>query len=233
MNPKGVMAINGCDEQSILCCPAELKNKRILGCIQIKDLNNVDQEKNLIIQAHSSTLSNLQLNDSGSLVASASEKGTLIRIFCTKTGKKLQELRRGSDNAMVFSLSFHYEDEWLSCISDSGTLHIFSLLSDLGKQKIREKAKKKKEKTKNRKMMLSFMSFLSTYFGSEYSFAHFKNRFDSRTKVFFLPNFMVLLVSYGGNMSLISFNKDTGGNCKEEMTGNIFMPYYDNIIPKT
>lgn len=229
MNPKGVMAINSVDRVSILCCPAELRDKKVLGCIQVKNLNKASEEKPMIIQAHTSTLSILELNDSGSLVASASEKGTLIRIFCTKNGHKLQELRRGSEYAMVFSLSFHFEDQWLTCISDSGTLHVFNLLSDLGKEKLREKRRSKAQKSKNRKSMLAFMSFLSTYFGSEYSFAHFKNRFDARTKVFFLANFKILLVSYGGNMSLISFDKITGGDCKEDLTGNFFMPFIDSI----
>lgn len=64
------------------------------------------------------------------------------------------------------------------------------------------------------------MRFISTYFGSEYSFAHFKNRFDSLTKIFFLPNFHLLLVSYGGNCSRISFDKVNGGQCQELKTVN-------------
>ena len=64
------------------------------------------------------------------------------------------------------------------------------------------------------------MRFISTYFGSEYSFAHFKNKFDSLTKVFFLPNYELLLVSYGGNCSRISFDKVNGGQCQELKTVN-------------
>lgn len=64
------------------------------------------------------------------------------------------------------------------------------------------------------------MRFISTYFGSEYSFAHFKNRFDSLTKIFFLPNFEVLLVSYGGNCSRITFDKTNGGQCQEKNSAN-------------
>lgn len=70
------------------------------------------------------------------------------------------------------------------------------------------------------------MRFISTYFGSEYSFAHFKNRFDSLTKIFFLPNFEVLLVSYGGNCSRISFDKINGGQCQEIMTVNFISRGY-------
>lgn len=40
----------------------------------------------------------------------------------------IQELRRGSEKVVLFSVSFHFENDWLACISDSGTLHIFNLL---------------------------------------------------------------------------------------------------------
>ena len=35
------------------------------------------------------------------MLATASEKGTLIRVFDSQTGKKLCEVRRGSERAMV------------------------------------------------------------------------------------------------------------------------------------
>ena len=37
----------------------------------------------------------------GTMLATASEKGTLIRVFDSQTGKKLCEVRRGSERAMV------------------------------------------------------------------------------------------------------------------------------------
>ena len=64
------------------------------------------------------------------------------------------------------------------------------------------------------------MKFFSTYFSSEYSFAHFKNRFDSLTKIFFLPTYQLLLISQGGNCSRIQFDKEHGGECKEIETIN-------------
>jgi len=62
-------------------------------------------------------------------MASASEKGTVIRIFDTKKGSLLQEFQRGTESAVIFSIDFHYSNDWLSCISDSGTLHIFNLVT--------------------------------------------------------------------------------------------------------
>lgn len=107
MNPKGVLAINSSDQNNILCCPAELDGKKDLGMVQIWNLDDIG-DKCLIVNAHSSTLSILELNYDGSLMATASEKGTLIRIFSTKDGNMLQELRRGSENVVLFSVNFHF-----------------------------------------------------------------------------------------------------------------------------
>jgi hypothetical protein len=39
----------------------------------------------------------------------------------------LQELRRGADQARIFSLSFSKDCAWLAVSSDKGTVHVFSL----------------------------------------------------------------------------------------------------------
>jgi len=98
MNPRGVLSINSSDSNNILCCPAEVLGQRDLGIVQIWDLDDIG-DSCLTVRAHSSTLSILELNYDGSLMATASEKGTIIRIFSTKNGDKIQELRRGSENA--------------------------------------------------------------------------------------------------------------------------------------
>ena len=85
MNPKGVIAVNSSDEATIMCCPAEMQDKKSLGLVQVWNLDDIKDEC-LTISAHDSTLGTLELNFQGTLMASASEKGTVIRVFDTKRG---------------------------------------------------------------------------------------------------------------------------------------------------
>lgn len=43
----------------------------------------------------------MSLTMDGARLATASEKGTIIRIFDTDNGRKLRELRRGADPARI------------------------------------------------------------------------------------------------------------------------------------
>lgn len=55
-----------------------------------------------IIKAHQGEITCLALNSHGTLIASASSKGTLIRIWDTTRKTKVVELRRGSDPATLY-----------------------------------------------------------------------------------------------------------------------------------
>ena len=61
------------------------------------------------------------------MLATSSDKGTLIRIFSTDDGTALQEVRRGSDKAEIYCISFDKNANWIACSSDKGTIHIFKI----------------------------------------------------------------------------------------------------------
>lgn len=97
---------------------------RVIGQVKLFDLatSNVS-----IIPAHESPLRALAISRNGDLVATASEQGTLVRLWSFPSCTKVAELRRGVDPAAIFSLSFSPSGAILAVTSDKSTLHIFDL----------------------------------------------------------------------------------------------------------
>ncbi|KAJ9669485.1 autophagy protein [Coniosporium apollinis] len=82
-----------------------------------------------VIEAHQAPLSCIALNNEGTLLATASEKGTIIRVFSVPDAQKLFQFRRGSIPARIFSMSFNATSTLLCVSSGSETVHIFRLNS--------------------------------------------------------------------------------------------------------
>lgn len=80
-----------------------------------------------VLRAHNTEIRCIAVSPSGNILASASQQGTLIRVFSTKTLDQIAEFRRGVDRAIIYSLAFSDGDRWLACTSDKGTVHIFDL----------------------------------------------------------------------------------------------------------
>lgn len=117
------------DNHAGLCCMSESKLAfpgRTVGQIQLVELNTGNVS---IIPAHSSSLRAIKLSPDGELLASASETGTLIRVYSTSNCAKLAELRRGIDPATIYSLAFSPSGRFLASTSDKATLHIFDIPS--------------------------------------------------------------------------------------------------------
>ena len=81
-----------------------------------------------VIEAHRSPLSVTAMNSDGNLLATASETGTIIRVFALPSGQKIHEFRRGSIPSTIHSLSFNLSSTLLCASSASDTVHIFRLV---------------------------------------------------------------------------------------------------------
>ncbi|OHT15741.1 hypothetical protein TRFO_42345 [Tritrichomonas foetus] len=91
-------------------------------------------EEDILINAASHPLSIVKFNHDGTLIATASEHGTIIRVFNAENSQLVKECRRGSFPANIFSVSFSWHTSFdkilLAAISANGTVHIFSMKSD-------------------------------------------------------------------------------------------------------
>lgn len=116
-NPHAVASLSVSND--LLVLPAQS-----IGQIQLIPLNGGSKR---VLRAHNTSLAHLSLSPSGKLLATASEQGTLLRVFDTSTLDQIAEFRRGVEKAIVFGLAFSDAGRWLACTSDKGTVHIFDL----------------------------------------------------------------------------------------------------------
>lgn len=80
-----------------------------------------------VIDAHKTQLAAIAFSQDGTLLATASDKGTIIRVFSVQTGLKLYQFRRGSYNTRIYSLAFGSSNMFLTASSATGTIHVFRL----------------------------------------------------------------------------------------------------------
>ncbi|CAH1395998.1 unnamed protein product [Nezara viridula] len=151
-NPKGLCVLCPNSNNSVLAFPG-----RKTGSVVLVDLADTERRP-LEIAAHEANLGALSLNLQGSRLATASDKGTLIRIFDTMTGDKLMELRRGAHSAQIYCINFNQDSTWLCVSSDHGTVHIFSV----------------EDQKLNKQSSLASATFLPKYFSSRWSFCKFQ-----------------------------------------------------------
>jgi len=70
------------------------------------------------------------------MLATASDKGTVVRVFSVPGAQKLWQFRRGSQSARIFSLNFNLASSLLAVSSDSSTIHIYRLASPKGSHQL-------------------------------------------------------------------------------------------------
>jgi len=220
-NDAGLVVISPMTERMVLACPG-------LNRGQIR-VELFDTGTTKFIAAHESALACLALSADGRLLASASEKGTLIRVFDTHTGGLLHEFRRGSDKAIVYSIAFNAKNTLLGVTSDKGTVHVFRVPPSPSASAADASASPApavsrdlagspsivREPTDGDRAALGRIvkKFLPKYFSSEWSLAQFKLPSTHRALVAFPaadPDSCVV-ISEAGDYSRLVFDERQGG----------------------
>lgn len=89
-----------------------------------------------VIDAHKTQLAAIAFSHDGTLLATASDKGTIVRVFSVERGVKLYQFRRGTYNTKIYSLAFSPNNMFLVASSATGTVHVFRLGEEEAKNTI-------------------------------------------------------------------------------------------------
>ncbi|KAJ4955521.1 hypothetical protein NE237_012304 [Protea cynaroides] len=206
-NPKGLCAVSQESGSLILVCPGVLKG-------QIRVVHYVSKRTKFIM-AHDSRIACFALTQDGKLLATASTKGTLVRIFSTLDGALIQEVRRGADRAEIYSLAFSSTAQWLAVSSDKGTVHVFSLKVNSGSpgNDNTQSVSGPNNVASSTGSSLSFIKgVLPKYFSSEWSVAQFRLHEDSQYIVAFgHQKNTVIILGMDGSFYRCQFDPVSGG----------------------
>ncbi|XP_035214821.1 WD repeat domain phosphoinositide-interacting protein 2-like isoform X2 [Stegodyphus dumicola] len=124
-NVKGLITLTYGNGNSLLAYPGSCVN----GNVQIFDAT--ERHAKTTIPAHTSPLAALAFDEDGEKLATASIKGTVIRVFSIVHSQILFEFRRGVKRCVeIQSLSFNIGSEFLCASSNTETVHIFKLSAD-------------------------------------------------------------------------------------------------------
>jgi hypothetical protein len=111
-----------CLTNDLLVLPAQSK-----GQAQLIALKPGSSSTKRVLRAHNSSLRCMTVSHDGSLLATTSEQGTLIRVFDVGSQAQLAEFRRGMDHSLIYGLAFSPGNRFVASTSDKGTLHVFDL----------------------------------------------------------------------------------------------------------
>jgi autophagy-related protein 18 len=128
-NPNAICALSPSSENCYIAYPANASTGDVLvfDAINLQSVN--------ILQAHKSPVAHLAFNFEGTLLSSASDKGTVIRVFSVPgieiifilDAQRLYQFRRGTIPAKIFSINFNLQSNMICVTSDTDTIHIFKL----------------------------------------------------------------------------------------------------------
>eukprot|EP00257_Ricinus_communis_P013009 XP_015570354.1 autophagy-related protein 18a [Ricinus communis] len=215
LNTKGLCEISQTSSPMVLVCPG-LQN----GQIRVETFGS---KRTKFITAHESCIACMTLTQDGRFLATASTKGTLIRVFNTLDGSLLQEVRRGAEKAEIYNLAFSSNAQWLAVSSDKGTVHVFGIkvVSGLSAPTSgNDRSHVASEPNRSNGSAISSFSFLKgvlpKYFSSERSVAQFRLPQGSKCLVGFgHQKNTIVIIGMNGSFYRCEFDPLFGGEMNQ------------------
>jgi len=189
-----------------------------------------EQSQEVDIHVDDGLISYIGINSDGTLVASACNKGQIIRVFYISNGKFLEEFRTGQGSATISCISFDEYSSWMGVCSELGVVHIFSMgnvwniLKESGENR-KKVPQTQEELPKNESSFLKkFPKFLTkgAYDGDK-CFAKVKIEQQPAICAIF-PDHTIIAVTSTGKFYQSKINLPKGGTCSiikiEDLTKN-------------
>ena len=185
-----------------------------------------EKSQELDINAHNSIINCISINSEGTLVATASNNGHIIRLFCISNGQFIEEFRRGKEKAYINHIGFDEYSNWMGVCSEKGIVHIFSMGSVWEKVAETGGERTKKPETamtlpKNDisifKNMPGFLKFGNS---ADKSFAKIKIEEQQAICAIYNDN-TVITVTSTGKLYIAKINQLKGGVIAVEKTDNL------------
>ncbi|KAF1746454.1 hypothetical protein GCK72_022910 [Caenorhabditis remanei] len=122
LNKLGVVDLTSNSGDAYIAFPGNTKT----GSVHLFDAINLVSVNTFV--AHEGALACLQFNQKGDMIATASTKGTVIRVYSVPDGHLLFEFRRGVSRCVtIYSLCFSSDSKYLASSSNTETVHVFKL----------------------------------------------------------------------------------------------------------
>ena len=233
-NPTGIIAMSSGEfDKLMIAYPMEYQGfVNFRDCFDSKTIRN-----SKTIKAHESRIAFLAINKNGTLLATSSDTGTLIRLFNISNGENISVFRRGINSVSMVCLTFSPNNIFVGCISDVGTIHIFSIFdinkklneqsqNDQMKNEIKNQIKKEREneiknEPRNRKSILGKIGELFNIQDHDRNFAKFKIQDEYGLLCFGKDNTIVVITKEGKYIKA-AYDPKNGGNCQNIEEKNFF-----------
>ncbi|WFD34171.1 pre-rRNA processing protein [Malassezia cuniculi] len=179
-----------------------------------------------VVHAHKAPIASIALNRDATLLATASEKGTIIRVFSLPSGRLVHHFRRGTYAAHIHSITFSYDSTFVCVTSDSGTVHLFRIEADnRAPEPNAALAHKRKGQLNVADALGSYLpSALTEMWEPARSFAHFKLPTRSHAVAAISASLPIALAATSdGRFFTYGIDLEKGGECILQRQSSLLM----------